>query len=127
MVLLGSGILNNDLKAILKWNYELDELGMDTISCANTISYAMEANEKGLWDNGLEFKKIDNLSKVFEDIAYKRGIGAELALGSKRLSEKYGGKEFAIHAKGMELAAYEPRKAVGLGLGYAVSNRGGCH
>ena len=27
----------------------------------------------------------------------------------------------------MELAAYEPRKAVGLGLGYAVSNRGGCH
>ncbi len=127
LVLLGSGILNNDLKAILKWNYELDELGMDTISTANTISYAMEANEKGLWDNGLEFKKTDNLSKVFEDIAYKRGIGEELALGSKRLSEKYGGKEFAIHAKGMELAAYEPRKAVGLGLGYAVSNRGGCH
>lgn len=27
----------------------------------------------------------------------------------------------------MELAAYEPRKSVGLGLGYAVSNRGGCH
>ena len=24
-------------------------------------------------------------------------------------------------------SAYEPRKAVGLGLGYAVSNRGGCH
>ena len=27
----------------------------------------------------------------------------------------------------MELAAYEPRRTVGLGLGYAVSNRGGCH
>ncbi|MBR3840769.1 MAG: aldehyde ferredoxin oxidoreductase family protein [Erysipelotrichales bacterium] len=127
LVLLGSGILNNDLKSILRWNYELDELGMDTISCANTLSYAMEANEKGLWDNGLVFSEIDDISKVFEDIAYARGIGAELALGSKRLAEKYGGKEFAINAKGMELAAYEPRKTVGLGLGYAVSNRGGCH
>lgn len=127
LVLLGSGILNNDLEAILKWNYELDELGMDTISCANTLSYAMEANEKGLWDNGLHFSEIDSISKVFEDIAYGRGIGKELGLGSKRLSEKYGGKEFSIHAKGMELAAYEPRKSVGLGLGYAVSNRGGCH
>lgn len=127
LVLLGGGILNNDLEAVLKWNYELDELGMDTISAANTLSYAMEANEKGLWDNGLKFSEIEGISKIFEDIAYRRGIGNELAEGSKRLSEKYGGKEFAIHAKGMELAAYEPRKAAGLGLGYAVSNRGGCH
>ena len=42
--LLGSGILNHDLPAILKWNYELDELGMDTISAASTLGYAMEAN-----------------------------------------------------------------------------------
>ena len=127
LVLLGGGILNNDLPSILRWNYELDELGIDTISCANTISYAMEANERGLWDNGLHFSDTEELSRLFEDIAYRRGIGDELALGSRRLAEKYGGKEFAIHAKGMELAAYEPRKAVGLGLGYATSNRGGCH
>lgn len=127
LVLLGGGILNNDLEAILKWNYELDELGMDTISCANTIAYAMEANEKGLWDNGLKFSQTEELSEIFRKIAYGEGIGKELGLGSKRLSQKYGGKEFAIHAKGMELAAYEPRNAAGLGLGYAVSNRGGCH
>ncbi|HEO71308.1 MAG TPA: aldehyde:ferredoxin oxidoreductase, partial [Candidatus Hydrogenedentes bacterium] len=29
--------------------------------------------------------------------------------------------------KGLELAAYEPRGAVGQGLGYATANRGGCH
>lgn len=125
--LLGGNICNNDLQKILDWNYELDELGMDTISAANTIAWAMEANEKGLWDCGLEFGKVENLSQVFEDIAYRRGIGDELAEGSKRLSEKYGGKEFAMHSKGLELAAYEPRRAVGQGLGYAVSNRGGCH
>lgn len=127
LVLLGGGILNNDLESIMKWNYEMDELGLDTISCANTISYAMEANEKGLWDNGLKFSETEQLSALFEDIAYRRGIGDELAQGSRRLADKYGGKEFAVHAKGMELAAYEPRKAVGLGLGYATSNRGGCH
>lgn len=125
--LLGGGILNDSLTNIFKWNKELDEYGIDTISAASTLAWAMEANEKGLWDNGLEFSKTDNISKVWHDIAYREGIGDELAEGSKVLSEKYGGKEFAIHSKGLELAAYEPRRAVGQGLGYAVSNRGGCH
>lgn len=125
--LLGGNICNNDMQKILDWNYELDELGMDTISAANTIAWAMEANEKGIWNNGLQFGKVEELSQIFEDIAYRRGIGNELAEGSRRLSEKMGGKEFAMHSKGLELAAYEPRRAVGQGLGYAVSNRGGCH
>ena len=125
--LLGGNICNKDLQKILDWNYELDELGMDTISTANTIAWAMEANEQGLWKNGLTFGDAASLSSLFEDIAFRRGIGDELAEGSKRLSEKYGGKDFAMHSKGLELAAYEPRRAVGPGLGYAVSNRGGCH
>ena len=127
LVLLGGGICNDNLGDILRWNNELDELGLDTISCASTIAYAMEANEKGLWDNGLKFGETAGLSQLFEDIAHRRGIGNELAEGSRRLSKKYGGEEFAIQSKGLELAAYEPRRAVGQGLGYAVSNRGGCH
>ena len=127
LVLLGGGICNDNLGDILRWNNELDELGLDTISCASTIAYAMEANEKGLWDNGLKFGETAGLSQLFEDIAHRRGIGNELAEGSRRLSKKYGGAEFAIQSKGLELAAYEPRRAVGQGLGYAVSNRGGCH
>lgn len=125
--LLGGGILNDNLELILKWNNELDELGLDTISAANTLSWAMEANEKGLWNNGLEFGKTDGISQLWDDIAHRRGIGDELAEGSRRLSAKYGGAEFSIQSKGLELAAYEPRRAVGQGLGYAVANRGGCH
>ncbi len=125
--LLGGNIANPDLALICRWNNELDELGMDTISCAGTIAWAMEANARGLWDCGLHFGETEKLSRVFEEIAYRRGIGDELADGSRRLSEKYGGKDFAIHSKGMELAAYEPRRSVGQGLGYAVANRGGCH
>ena len=55
LVLLSSNLENNDLHKVLEWNLLLDELGMDTISAANTIGWAMEANEKGLWDNGLQF------------------------------------------------------------------------
>ena len=125
--LLGANIENNSLETVLKLNYELDELGMDAISCAGTIAWTMEANEKGLWDNGLSFGHAEELVQVFDDIAHRRGIGDELAQGSKRLAEKYGGLDFAIQSKGLELSAYEPRRAVGMGLGYAVSNRGGCH
>ena len=125
--LLGPNILNDDIELILKWNYELDELGMDSISCAGSVAFAMELAEKGVHDFGLRFGKTDNLSQMFEDIAYRRGEGNYIADGTRRMSERFGGKEYAINAKGMELAAYEPRHAVGHGLGYATANRGGCH
>lgn len=127
VVLLGSNIENNNLALIMEWNYLLDQLGMDTISTAGVIAFAMELNEKGLWNNGLAFGKTENLTGVFKDIAYRRGIGNELAEGVRHLSRKYGGEPFAMHTKGLELPAYEPRGAVGQGLGYAVANRGACH
>ncbi|MBR2589487.1 MAG: aldehyde ferredoxin oxidoreductase family protein [Clostridia bacterium] len=125
--LLGANILNNDIEKIIRWNYEIDELGMDSISCAGSVAFAMELAEKGVHDFGVHFGETDNLSQMFRDIAYREGEGNYLADGSKRMSEQFGGEEYAIHAKGMELAAYEPRHAVGHGLGYATSNRGGCH
>ena len=78
-------------------------------------------------DFGLKPDQPDDLLRVVEDVAYRRGPAGELAVGSKVLSEKYGGADFAIHSKGLELASYEPRKSVGMGLGYATANRGGCH
>ncbi|XMB67238.1 aldehyde ferredoxin oxidoreductase family protein [Mycoplasmatota bacterium zrk1] len=125
--LFTANIENNNMEIVLKWNLEMDELGMDSITTAGIIAFAMELNETGLWDNGLKFGETDNISETIRKIAYKEGIGKELANGVKWLSEKYGGKEFAMHSKGMELSAYTPRGAVGLGLGYAISNRGGCH
>ena len=127
LVLLGSNIENSNIETIFKMNKLIDELGMDTISLGGTIAFAMELQEKGLWETGLQFGKTDNLLQTIEDIAYRKGIGDLLAEGSKRLAEKFGGQDFAIHSKGLELPAYEPRGSVGQGLGYAVSNRGACH
>ena len=125
--LFGANIENNDLEWINEINYQADILGMDTISLAGTIAFAMELQEKGMADFGLHFGDIENIKDVIGKIARREGIYSELANGSKWLSEKYGGKEFAIHAKGLEMASYEPRQSVGMGLGYATANRGGCH
>jgi len=117
----------SDLETVIDLNYICDLLGMDTISAASSIAFAMELKEKGLADFGVEFGNVKNLEEVLGKIARREGIYADLAEGSKRMSEKYGGREFAMHSKGLEMASYEPRRSVGMGLGYAVSNRGGCH
>lgn len=125
--LLGPNLENPDLERICEWNYLADLMGMDTVSLGNVLGFAMELNERGLWKSGLSFGKTDGIAAAIESIARREGIGDELALGVRHLSEKYGGREFAMHSKGMEFPSYEPRGAVGHGLGYAISNRGGCH
>jgi aldehyde:ferredoxin oxidoreductase len=123
----GPNISASDLQKVIDLNYVCDLLGMDTISAAASIAFAMELKEKGMADFGLAFGRLDNLEEALNRIARREGKFSELADGSKALSEKYGGKEFAMHSKGLEMASYEPRRSVGMGLGYATSNRGGCH
>lgn len=127
LTLLGSNLLNNNLQTILEVNYLCDEYGLDTITFGSTIGFAMELNEKGLWENGLNFGDCSKLEELVKMVATRQGIGDDLAEGTKRISKKYGGSDFAINVKGLELAAYEPRAAQGMGLGYATANRGGCH
>lgn len=127
LVLLGSNLENADLDAICRLNVLLDELGMDTMSAGVTVSLAMELAERGLVDWPLRFGEVGGLADLFEDIAHRRGIGHELADGSRALGERYGTPEASMQVKGLELAAYEPRGAWGHALGYATSNRGGCH
>ncbi len=119
------GIL--DPERIAAWNRTCTRLGLDTISTAGTLAWAMEASEKGLFAFPLRFGSPEGIEEMLYDIAARRGIGAELALGSRRLSETYGGTEFAIQVKGLEMAAYDPRGAWGQGLSFAVANRGACH
>ncbi len=102
-------------------------MGIDTISAGTTLSYVMEAGEKGRIKTKLTFGSPEGICETLEDIAYRRGQGDELANGVRRLSEKYGGKAFAMQVKGMEMSAYDPRGSWGQGLAYATANRGGHH
>ena len=128
LALLGSNLEIGDLKKVSEWNYHADDLGMDTISLGATLGFAMELEERGMLDAGLAFGDPAGVTEMIQDIGHRRGLGQRPGEGTQRMSEKYGGKrEFAMHVKGLELSAYDPRGSFAQGVEYATTNRGGCH
>ncbi len=125
--LLGTSLGIFDLDTIARLNHVCGKLGLDTISTGGTLAWVMEAAAKGLIDSKLKFGSEEGIEQAIYDIAYVKEFGAKMALGTKVLSREYGGQDFAMHVKGMEMAAYDPRGSFGQGLAYAVANRGGCH
>jgi aldehyde:ferredoxin oxidoreductase len=125
--LLGVNLGNYDFTKINSWNYLADRLGMDTISLGNVLGWACESRERGIVDFGIGFNHLENVESLIQDIACRRGRGNELANGVRWLSEKYGGKDYAMHIKGLEQPAFDTRNSLGMGLGMATANRGGCH
>lgn len=125
--LLGPNLEIFDPELIARLNDVCGKVGVDTISTGGVLAWAMEATEKGLINSELQFGKGTNLEQTIVDIAQRKGLGNELANGTRNLANKFGGLDFAIQVKGMELAAYDPRGAWGQGLSYAVANRGACH
>ena len=125
---LGPNVGIYDLITVTQANYLCNKYGIDTISCGGSIACAMELQEKGLLnDSSLKFGNDSILKELVKKIAFKEGIGAQIGEGSRILSKNYNSEEYAMHVKGLELPAYDPRGAIGHALGYATSNRGGCH
>ncbi len=125
--LMGTNLEIPDLKKVAEWSYLADDFGMDTISLGSVLAFTMELQERGMLNTGLHFGDASGVSDMIKDIAHRRGPGNDLADGVKRMSAKYGGTEFAIHVKGLELSAYDPRGSFAQGVEYATTNRGGCH
>ena len=119
MGLIGSNLEIFDPAVIAEWNEICARMGMDTISVGGTLAWAMEATEKGLIKTNLKFGDPTGVAEMIKDIAYRRGFGKELANGSRAASKKFGGEDFAIHVKGLEVPAYDPRGCIGHGLSYA--------
>ncbi len=113
-----------------------DNYGLDTISLGNTIGFVMECNEKNLVSAedldgiDLEFGNEEALLKGVERAGKVYGkLGLLLSNGVKRAAAQIGkgSDKFAMHVKGLEIAAYAPRSGQGVALAYAVSDRGACH
>jgi len=127
LVLLGTNLGVFDPNDISRFNEICNQKGMDTISAGGTLAWVMEATQKGLVKTDLEFGSTKKIERALENIASQKDFGRQMAMGSRMLSDKFGGKDFAIQVKGLEMAGYDPRGAYGQGLGYAVANRGACH
>jgi aldehyde:ferredoxin oxidoreductase len=131
----GSLCMNDDLVAVAKANELCNKYTIDTISTGVTIAFAMECYEKGLITKtdtegiDLAWGNTGGILAMIEKIAKREGIGHILAEGVMRASTKIGrgSEKFALHIKGQEVPMHEPRGKKGLGLSYAISNRGACH
>jgi aldehyde:ferredoxin oxidoreductase len=66
---------------------------------------------------------------LIKKIAAREGIGNILAEGTRRAAEIIGkgAADYAIHVKGLELPAYEPRGAKSMGYNYATASIGASH
>jgi aldehyde:ferredoxin oxidoreductase len=115
------GALNgiSDLGSIVKSNNLCNQLGMDTISAAATLSAWGEIRGA--------FPRADEIGPLLEKIALRCDEGELLGRGSQRLAEQLGQPGLSMSVKGLELPAYDPRGAYGMALAYCTSNRGGCH
>jgi len=130
---LGTLHFMDNCEANQKANELCNRLGMDVISCGSTLAYATEAFEAGIITEkdtgGLRpgWNEPEVLLDMIEKTARREGIGNDLAEGTRAMSEKYGGKEMAIHVKGLECPMHDPRALWAMALTYATSIRGACH
>lgn len=124
---LGVNLSIFDVEHVAELNRLCNAYGLDTISTGSILGMACELSEKGKLPFRLAYGDTSTMKELIVEIAEKRGRGELLAMGTKALGEQVGMPEAAIQVKGLELPAYDPRGAYGQGLGYATSNRGGCH
>jgi aldehyde:ferredoxin oxidoreductase len=128
-------VMNDDPDVAIHCDYLCNEYGLDTISCGAMIAFAMECYEKDILDQektgGLEliWGNSGLLPKLIKMISYRDGIGDILADGVRIAAQKLGSgsDEFAIHVKGLEGPAHDPRSGKALGVTYGTGNRGMCH
>jgi aldehyde:ferredoxin oxidoreductase len=128
LCLAGSNCEINTLEHVIRFNRICDDLGIDTITAGNTIGLAMALTESGRHDFGLKFGDPQAyLDAVTEMATLSTERGRDLALGSRKLAEKYRADDLSTEIKGLEFPAYDPRGNYGMGLSYATSERGACH
>ncbi|NIM06125.1 MAG: aldehyde ferredoxin oxidoreductase [Armatimonadetes bacterium] len=119
IAMLGPDCSNPSLETVVEANRLCNDYGLDTISVGATLACYSE-------EEGRTLSKEEILSLI-RQIGEGEGLGAELGKGSLQFSGRHNRDDLSMSVKGLELPGYDPRGALGMALGYATSNRGGCH
>jgi aldehyde:ferredoxin oxidoreductase len=99
------------------------------------IAFAMEAFERGLItaaDTGgieLNWGSGEALVEMTRKIGLRQGIGELMGEGVMRMARALGhnAEEFAVHVKGLEPSAHDPRRFWTQAMSYGTAARGACH
>ncbi|MBU2550980.1 MAG: aldehyde ferredoxin oxidoreductase family protein [Proteobacteria bacterium] len=113
----GGLLLNDDLHSIFKLNDLVNRGGLDSISCAGVVAFAIECFENGLLTledtGGLElgWGRAEAVIGLVEMIIERRGLGDVLAEGVRLAAEKIGrgSERFAVHCGGVEAPMHDPK------------------
>lgn len=111
----GAGCDINNIPAIVKLTEACQRYGMDLISAASTVAFAMELFQRKIITESqigikLEWGNENASLKLLDMIANRQGIGDILAEGTKRASEKIPDSEYyAMHIKGLEIPMADAR------------------
>ena len=132
--MLGANCLVDDPQAVVDANDWCNRYGIDTISTGGCVAFAIEAFERGLLTkadtNGVALGwNAPTMLHLVHQIGRSEGLGKLLGQGVKRAAETLGGEasSFAVHTKGLEYPAHDPRGHVSMALNYATAVRGACH
>jgi aldehyde:ferredoxin oxidoreductase len=130
IALLGSAIGLGDLKKVAHLNRMCDDFGLDTISMGNVIGFAMEASEKRLIEDRIEWGDFEKAKELIERVAENKDeLGKLLSQGVKYVSEKLGksSSDWAMHVKGLEISGYDCHATPGMALAFGTSVSGAHH
>jgi aldehyde:ferredoxin oxidoreductase len=117
--MLGSNLGIDDLDAIAKMNWELNDLGLDSIEIGAALAVAAEA---GLMAFGDPTRALGLIQEIREGTPLGRVLGNGVVTTGRVLGV---GRVPAV--KGQALPAYDPRAIKGTGVTYATSPQGADH
>ncbi|MBW1999250.1 MAG: aldehyde ferredoxin oxidoreductase family protein, partial [Deltaproteobacteria bacterium] len=128
-------VLCTDIGLTVAADKMCDDLGLDTISTGDAIGFAYELYERGIITKedagGLElaYGNDQPVLHIIRQIAYRQGIGDLLAQGTREASRRLGkgSEKYAMHVKGLEIPAYDPRGAKAHGLSMMTASLGADH
>lgn len=125
-----------DPEAVIAWSNLCNHYGLDIEGTGDTVAFAMECFEHGLITDGdaaglqLRFGNAEAFLELTRRIALREGdLASVLAEGTKRAAAKIGqgSERFAMHVKGGEMSAGDPRGMPVRAVSYATSTRGSDH
>ena len=139
---LGSNIGNFDPQKVLELNFYVDTYGVDSISFANCVAFAMECYEEGILTKehtgGLELKFGNGAAalELLHQMGRGEGFGVIVGQGVRYMKEyfarEFGGDPVFMHdigmeIKGMEISEYLTKESIAQQGGYGMATKGPQH
>lgn len=117
--LMGTNLEIDSLDSIGRLNWQVNDLGLDSIEVGGALGVAAEA---GLMEWGSE----EDALKLIDEIRNGTELGYVLGHGAASVGKTYNIERVPV-VKGQAMSGYEPRSIKGTGLTYATTPQGADH